>query len=46
MTHGQDLVEELPDGKAHSKCLRTALSEEAERQAEKSPLAAKRGEGS
>lgn len=34
VTHGQDLVEKLPDKKAHSKCLQLLLYEAAERRAE------------
>lgn len=45
MTHGQDIVENLPDEGAHSRCLQAAFSEGAESLAVKG-LGAKKGRGS
>lgn len=43
MTHGEDLVESLPDDGAHPKCLQTAFSEKAGRPAKKFRSIAKKG---
>lgn len=43
MTHGQNLVQELPDEAAHSKCLQTAFYESAETPAAKLLFSAERG---
>lgn len=45
MTHGQDFVEELPNKEAHSRCLQTALLEEAKRPAKKSCFGVKSSQG-
>lgn len=46
LTHGQRLLEELPDKEAHSERLQTVFFAETERPAKNLPVSVHRGQGS